>query len=263
VPAVVVIDPGHGGVLPESTADKVAAGYTLSNGTWTLGGSSVNNATSYGSPTTEPISYNRSKTEEKYLTLNLGLQLRSRLERIRTNQKLKIRVIMTRTENRNFSLNSRSKKSKEHGADIFYSIHFNGFDPSTVRGSETWIEPSTPRPGSPGHVNENHAQDSDFAARILNGMVNSIPGGSRRGVKEWKNPPTNTIIPTDTYADRPDRLGNEGVSPKSRACLAEVEFITNPDVENHLISGAASEANREKLVNSFADAIILDFKIQE
>ena len=68
---------------------------------------------------------------------------------------------------------------------------------------------------------------------------------------------------TPKNCDRPDRLGNEGHMPKSRSCLAEIEYITNPSVETALISGPDAATTRRDLSDSFGDAILEDIKIQE
>ena len=67
----------------------------------------------------------------------------------------------------------------------------------------------------------------------------------------------------NSYCDRMDRLGNEEHLPKSRGCLAEIEYITNPSVETALISGPESAINQRNLSNSMAEAILDDIMIQE
>jgi hypothetical protein len=81
-------------------------------------------------------------------------------------------------------------------------------------------------------------------------------------VKLWKNK-EKTKIPTDSYADRADRLNNEGKEPKSRSCLAEMEWITNPDIETSLISGPQASVNFNNVVNGLRDAIIDDLLSNE
>lgn len=267
VPAVVVIDPGHGGVLPDSDAAKRDAGYIYNGnrGEWTLDGSATNHAISYGTPTFQIDQKLRQKTEEKALTLQLGLLLKTDLKRRFLAEHIVGNVTMTRSDDRNVGFGDRTQHSWAKGADIFLSLHFNGNISSAPRGSEVFVEPDEIR--SNGCSNANYAQDADLSTRILTSMTRAIPGGGRRpadGVPRPKgfDPPESRSIPSDVYTDRDDRLRNTNTDPKSRACLAEVEFITNMQVEEALVSGPASSANRRTLSSAMARAAIRDIMIQ-
>ena len=100
--AIVVIDPGHGGM-------------------GTVGGSSGNNATS------------PSGLLEKDLTLAVArhaeVTLGARGHSVR----------LTRTADVNLSLVDRAAVARSARADAFVSIHFNGFGDTTVQGTETWV----------------------------------------------------------------------------------------------------------------------------
>jgi N-acetylmuramoyl-L-alanine amidase len=100
--AIVVIDPGHGGM------GKV-------------GGSAGNNATS------------PSGLLEKDLTLAVARHAEAALGARGHN------VQLTRTADVNLSLVDRAAVAKSARADTFVSIHFNGFGDSTVQGTETWV----------------------------------------------------------------------------------------------------------------------------
>src|SRR3954468_10853030 len=90
----VVIDPGHGGAAP-------------------VGGSSPNNATGPNG------------LLEKDLTLDLG-------RRVSTLLAPRATVILTRTTDVNLSLADRAKVAHDANADVFLSIHLNGFNDASV-----------------------------------------------------------------------------------------------------------------------------------
>lgn len=101
-PAIVVIDPGHGGM------GKV-------------GGSSANNATS------------PSGLLKKNLTLAVARHAEAALA-ARGHD-----VRFTRTTDVNLSLTDRARVARSAGAGAFVSIHFNGFGDTSVQGTETWV----------------------------------------------------------------------------------------------------------------------------
>jgi N-acetylmuramoyl-L-alanine amidase len=148
VPAIVVIDPGHGGTGPAPP-----------------GGSDANHAVS------------TSGVLEKTMTLDFGLLLRTRLETIRTRDRLNLKIFMTRTGDVNPSLPVRANRARDTGADILLSLHFNGFN-KVARGTETYYD-------STGNVNQ--AADQGLAGRINPAVYGAIlandPGSLNRGVK--------------------------------------------------------------------------------
>ena len=104
VPAIVVIDPGHGG-------------------TTNLLGSSANNATS------------PSGVLEKDLALTYGLALRAVLEAEADSEYLQLVVSMTRDTDDNVSGTARANYVRDRGADVVFVIHFNASDEHTARGT--------------------------------------------------------------------------------------------------------------------------------
>lgn len=105
VPAVVVIDPGHGG-------------------TENLPGSSANNATS---PT---------GVKEKDLALSYGLALRDALKAKVQQDKLNVKVLMTRKLDENVAGTDRAHFARDNGADAVFVIHFNASaPPHSARGT--------------------------------------------------------------------------------------------------------------------------------
>lgn len=100
VPAVVVIDPGHGG----------------SESGPTLAGSSWNNAVS------------PSGVLEKSMTLSYGLAVRDALRDKREQDRLNLKVFMTRETDVGVSAQKRAHVARDNGADVFFVLHFNSDD---------------------------------------------------------------------------------------------------------------------------------------
>src|SRR4051794_18696563 len=97
----VVIDPGHGG-------------------TDAAGGSSPNNAVGPNG------------LLEKNLTLDLARRVAAALDG-------RFAVTLTRSGDLNSSLTERASVAKQRDADVFLSIHFNGWKDPAVDGSEAWV----------------------------------------------------------------------------------------------------------------------------
>ena len=105
-PKTVVIDPGHGG-----------AGH--------MGGSDGNHAVS------------PSSVLEKDMTLDLAQLVEAQLNNFGGNR---LNVILTRDNDVNLSLAARANVARDNQADIFVSIHFNGFN-GVTRGVEAFVNP--------------------------------------------------------------------------------------------------------------------------
>ena len=73
------------------------------------------------------------KTEEKDITLKVGLQLRELL-----GKQSGVRVLMTRDRDVFIELEDRAKFANSHEADLFVSIHVNSHPSRTVRGIEIY-----------------------------------------------------------------------------------------------------------------------------
>ena len=167
--AVIVVDPGHGG----ST---------------NIGGSSANNAVGPAG------------TLEKNVTLALGLALRAALEaRGHT-------VTMTRASDVNLGLKDRAAVAKARDADVFISVHCNGWPTPDVQGSETWL----------------HSLYGSASARLAEAvqpMLVAATGLRDRGIKS-----------ADFGVLKPVYH-----SPNTTACLVEVSFLTDPAEEQRLV----------------------------
>lgn len=249
VPTVVVIDPGHGG--PEGPPN---------------GGSSWNNATSFGvDPPLSPDPQQQGeswedycarvgKTLEKDLTLLWGLELRTDIATALADaDHAHYRILMTRTTDVNPTIAGRPQIARDNGADIFFSIHFNGHTNTGIHGPETWIETA-----AAGNVN--HADDLDLAERIQDALDANIPNAKQPGQAGYRGIKQGTV--SGVYRD--NNLGNQANQPPHvRACLAEMDWITNEDVEISLISGANAATNRGAVLDGIAGGIVEDIEHQE
>lgn len=150
VPAVVVIDPGHGGT------DSGAVG---SDGT----------------------------TLEKNLALSYGLDLRTELEDQLDDLAPFHRVLMTRSTDIFIDLAPRPAIARDAGADVFASIHFNSAG-ATARGTETFVErlASEASPGNPGdnhNVDEDEALATPVNTETFDAVAASDQNANNRGVQ--------------------------------------------------------------------------------
>jgi N-acetylmuramoyl-L-alanine amidase/phosphatidylserine/phosphatidylglycerophosphate/cardiolipin synthase-like enzyme len=180
----VVIDPGHGG----SAA---------------VGGSSPNNATGPNG------------LLEKDVTLDLG-------QRVATLLGNRAQVILTRAGDVNRSLSDRAKTAHDANADIFVSIHMNGWSDPSVDGSEAWVA-------------KNGSAASRGLARALLDRVLTVTQVRDRGVREED---FGVLLPSRHAA-------------ATAASLIEVAFLTNPDEADRL----ARDDYRQQLAQAICGAI--------
>jgi N-acetylmuramoyl-L-alanine amidase len=217
VSGVVVLDPGHGGNRK-------------------VGGSSPNNATS------------ASGVLEKVMTLDLAKRVQKQLMKLSDGiPGSNLKVHLTRTGDTNLSLSDRAQVAESKRADVFLSIHFNGFNGS-ARGTETWIL-------STANGNVNEQEDRELAQRIQTAMLAAIrqfdTNARDRGIKDnQKLGVLNDIS-----------LGNTRGAHNSRACLTEVEFIDNPDVDKLLNTTQNSNLVWNAIAEAIAEAIIDDLRM--
>lgn len=157
---VIILDPGHGGDI-------------------NIGGSDANHAVSALGDL------------EKNLTLSVANRLNAALK-AKTHQ-----VFMTRSSDVNLSLQNRAGLSITHKADVFLSIHFNGWNDTTTQGTETFI-----------HTNAN--DDCKLLASSVQQRLIVATGYNNRGVKSGA---LGVLRPDYQYLT-------------TSACLAEISFIT-------------------------------------
>ncbi len=159
VPAVIVIDPGHGGHT-------------------NLAGSSFNN------------SRTPNGVLEKTLTLDYGKELAKAVTQRYEGQGLPSRVALTRDRDINVTGRNRAELARNLGADAFVTIHFNGFD-GTKRG--TLEVQRTPAKG-----NINFAEDTALANRLVTAVVNAFKV-YERGANKRAPAPYATSVSSDPY----------------------------------------------------------------
>jgi N-acetylmuramoyl-L-alanine amidase len=183
--AKIVLDPGHGGAQR-------------------IGGSSPNNATGPNG------------TLEKELTLAVGLMVSGLLAN------LGHQIRMTRTKDVNLGLAERAKIGEVFTADVFVSIHFNGFHDPNVQGTETLHAPEA-------------SESSRRLARLVQKKMVDATGYRDRGVKSQ-----------ELGVLRPSRHHK-----LTAACLVEVSFLTDPVEEQRL----AKETYQLRIATAIAEAI--------
>jgi N-acetylmuramoyl-L-alanine amidase len=209
-PKTVVIDPGHGGI-------------------GRVGGSDGNHAVT------------PSGVLEKDMTLQLALLVETELNNFGGSR---INVVLTRRTDINLGLAARAHVARDNNADIFLSIHFNGFD-GRARGVATHVR-------RPGAGNVNLADDRALAQRIQDTVFNAIhrrDAGTRdRGVRQE--------IGLGVLSD--PALGNTAASHPCRACLLEVEFIDVPAVDVLLNTGISAPLVRREIAKAISDGILAD-----
>jgi len=216
ITGVVVLDPGHGGKNR-------------------IGGSSANNATSF------------SGVPEKTMTLELVKQVRKELNKIASGRPgSNVKVHLTRADDSNLGLADRAKVARTKGADVFLSVHYNGFN-ERVRGTETLIL-------SRKNGNVNVADDKALAARVQSSTFAALsrhdPQARDRGVK-------------DKYALgvlKDVHLQNPRADLRTRACLVEVEFIDVDVVDKLLNTGPNAKTVRLDVARAMAEAIAEDLE---
>ena len=204
--SIVVIDPGHGGSLD-------------------VGGSSKNNATS------------PSGVLEKNMTLQFAFLVCGALGEAAQLGGHDVKVLFTRDTDKNLGLSARAAVAKSEKADVFLSIHFNGFN-GTSRGTETLIAPKA--------INSNFAADKALAERVQKAAFSAVKahdaGAKDRKVKEQKL----------------GVLNEASLGKKTRGCLLEVEFIDVPAVDTLLNLGPDSPQVRVDICRAIAGALLDD-----
>src|SRR5262245_60684606 len=181
---VIVIDPGHGG------KNKI-------------GGSSPNNAVG----------------PNGLLEKNLTLDVSKRLKALLANG---ADVSLTRTDDSNLSLTDRAKAAADRHADVFVSLHFNGFNDARVDGSEVWV------------ARQASNSSRGLAQKMLSEVV-AATGVSNRGIRE-----------SDFGVLLPSRHASN-----TAACLVETAFLTNTAQARHL----ESETYRQQIAAALAEGV--------
>jgi len=181
----VVLDPGHGGSAK-------------------VGGSSSNNASGPNGLLEKDVALDVAR--------RVGVLLGDRAT-----------VVLTRSGDENRSLVDRARIARDADADVFLSIHFNGWTTPDVDGTEAWVAKSS------------NGGSHELAHAVL-GRVTAVTRAPDRGVRE-----------ADLGVLLPARQGAH-----TAASLLEVAFLTNPQEAERL----ARDDYRQSLAQAIADGIV-------
>lgn len=197
-----------------------------------IGNSAWNNAVSY------------SQVLEKTMTLELSIGICNALRNLANSNSAQIRIFLTREDDSNLGLSNRAAIAKSQNADIFLSIHFNDFDENRggVRGTESYVCPRS--------INSNFEANMRLATSIQNATFSSIQqldsNARDRGVKEG-----NYVV-----------LREENLGSKVSACLLEVEFIDNQQVDQLLNTNPNSLKVKSQICMAIARAIFHELYLE-
>ena len=161
-----------------------------------------------------------------------------------------INVVLTRTTDENVSGVSRAATAYDNKARALLSIHFNGDGKSSVRGTETYYRAAE-------NGNLNLADDMEFAQVIQDAAMFGMKKFDSTAKDRKIKPDTETKLKKIAVLSDTN-LGNSKIASVAKMCkaaLVEFEFITNPTVEEKLVSGPDVLDNREKLLAEVAKAI--------
>jgi len=187
---VIVLDPGHGGSAK-------------------VGGSSPNNAVGPNG------------LLEKDLTLDVAQRAAAALAG-------RARALCTRTTDVNLSLADRAAIARASKADLFLSIHFNGFKDPAVDGTEVWVARGAGQ------------ASADFAQAVLQRLV-VVTNVRDRGVRR-----------ADLGVLLPQRHASG-----TAACLAEISFLTNPAQAARLADAAYKQQIAQALASAVLDRVLV------
>jgi N-acetylmuramoyl-L-alanine amidase len=204
-----------------STQPAYVIGIDPGHGGWAnIGGSSPNNATS------------ETGILEKDLTLELALLIENEVLAAEKTAQQRVGVVLTRRQDVNLSLADRANAVSGANTVVFVSLHFNGFSDSSVRGTGALVRPKS--------TNANDGTD----VRLANALAEAVSGVfARHGLRT---------------ANRGVREQDAGVlrGISVPACVLDVEFITNPDVDRLLISGPSAFETRKELAATMARTLL-------
>jgi len=178
---------------------------------------------------------------EKNLALDMSLLVQQKL------QQRGFSVARTRTTDVNVTWFNRANMAATFGADFFLSIHYNAASkkengvsvPDLMpRGTETWIQSSS--------TNVNFGDDFVFADNIDSAVAAAIPGSSVRS-----GSPKQTPKGWGTAYD--PSLGNTTSNHPVISAFLEVDFITNPNVDQYVTSATGRDAIAEAIADGIQD----------
>lgn len=188
---VVVIDPGHGGHDPGH------------------------------------LSYNSQHLTEKELNLKIANYLGTYIEKYLQN----VRVVYTRTTDIYPSLDERVARANSINADYFISIHCNGNDRNSVRGTES-------------HVHSMSLKKSVALGRAIEQQFSTRAGRKSRGVKDERDLQHSLQVLKYT---------------NMTSVLVECGFMTNTREANYLNTTYGQEIIASAIFRGFRTTIVKEF----
>lgn len=177
------------------------------------------------------------RIKEKDVTLDIAKRLRNRLEESIPGS----RVILTRNDDSTLTLSQRTSLANSLNADLFLSIHGNGFGDSRAKGIETfYLSKASSRGSMRVAARENGislARMSDLEATLLDLMVTSKKNESDAVANIVHSSLAQNLLPRDPSArDRGVKTAPFYVllGAKMPSILVECAFITNARDRNRL-----------------------------
>lgn len=168
-------------------------------------------------------SHNSNLLPEKTLNLKISKYLGGYIEKYLQN----VKVVYTRTTDTYPSLDDRVEMANRINADYFISIHCNGNDRKSVRGTET-------------HVHSMHLNKSVRFARDIEKQFSQRAGRKSRGVKDQQDLQHSLQVLKYT---------------NMTSILVECGFLTNPTEANFLNTTYGQEIIASAIFRGFRSTI--------
>lgn len=240
VPAVIVIDPGHG--IGQATPSNAIGATGVSTG-----------------------------VTEHAAALDIGTRMATELRQRSEDEGLLLRVLMTRTGTANINFHERTGVARENGCDVYVSLHFNSVNGVPLRRHPFGMWDST--------GNHNLEEDQALAIRIRQAVQRAIAdvesAESRDAPTDGITSETheaNLQKGLDTCSDStsttsPNYNGNVPGYTPCRASLIELEWMSNLKADVLFNEGNESltetaESMRDAVAAEMADASIEDIRMQ-
>lgn len=199
--------------------------------------------------------------KEKDVTLAIALKLFSLLE-----ERSAARVYLTRQDDFYIPLRERTLIANRHRADLFLSIHCNAMDDPAKRGTEIYFcsekasdamaelvaqrENAIAQQEAEEAVPGNYVDIEDILFRLERKLYWEASGEISKGIID-------RMIPVLGTADRGVKSANFAVlrTAKMPSVLVEIAFLSNPEEEQMLKSGAFQQHAAEAIYRALMPMI--------
>jgi N-acetylmuramoyl-L-alanine amidase len=237
VPAVIVIDPGHGYTDP--------------------GAQYSHNLDTDNDPQTPDV---KVSTTEAVVVTDVSVRLRGALEAMRANGVAfrQARFFMTRGDNKSFpTINERPEMARDNGADVFISIHCNSAE-AAVRGIESYFRAE--ENGSQWNLTEDCKLSRSTSSAVFAVLTDSVLRG-----QQGARPDTESQHGALGVLRGASAGNSEGYFP-CRQTLVELEFLTNRNAFVELWGSGPDDqegiATRTLIAAELATKIFTDITVQ-